>query len=65
MSKPNTFSQYKYKSGGTSRGGGTPKSRGGSTAGGARKTGAFSGPGMMPVPMPKRSFLSGGGSYMG
>ena len=65
MSKSNNFSQFKYKTGGTSKSGGQSSARGGSAGGGPKKIGGFSGPGMMPVPQPKRSFLSGGGHYLG
>ena len=64
MTKSNNFSQFKYKTGGPVRSSGPARSQGGSSTA-APKRGGLSGPGMMPVPMPKRSFLSTGGSFMG
>ena len=64
MTKSNNFSQFKYKTGGQARSSGPARSQAGSSTGAKRGDG-LSGPGMMPVPMPKRSFLSTGGNFMG
>ena len=65
MTKSNNFSQFKYKTGGPARSNGPARSQAGSSIGAPKRGGGLSGPGMMPVPMPKRSFLSTGGSFMG